>query len=374
MVAVEPEAVLWQRDSGAFIETRRGRAAIDDLVSSLERCLATSPAGARAIGFFGYEYAAALDAALPRPGSARTLPDAWWALLPPRPSCRPVAAPPWRARRRGGDLAVSLDDEQFRRGVERIRAAISAGDYFQVDLTRRWSVSSTASPLSLFAHLRGAVPPRFATFLADVAQGWAVCCLSPELLLRRAGETVETRPIKGTRPRDRRPPAAVGRELRASAKDAAELAMIVDLERNDLNRVCTPGSVRVVSRAATLATRDVVHLEARIQGRLELGVDLRELLGALLPGGSVTGAPKIAACHAIAALEPVARSVYCGALGVIRAGGDLTLALPIRTGYAADGVIHFHSGCGIVADSDAAAEVRESRAKVRSWLRALEAL
>jgi len=197
-------------------------------------------------------------------------------------------------------------------------------------------------------------------------------CLSPELLIRRTGDRLQTRPIKGTLPRDGRSPAAVAAELRRSAKDTAELAMIVDLERNDLNRLCRPGSVRVARREVALATRDVVHLESWVEGRIEDGTTLRALLAAVLPGGSVTGAPKIAACRAIAELEPVPRSVYCGALGELHADGDLTLALPIRTGYAAGGALHFHAGCGIVSDSDAGAEERESRAKARSWLAALE--
>ena len=145
--------------------------------------------------------------------------------------------------------------------------------------------------------------------------------------------------------------------------------MIVDLERNDLGRVCRPGTVEVLRAASTLKTLDVVHLEAKVVGQLEPGVVLEGLLGAVLPGGSVTGAPKVAACRVIAALEPVPRSAYCGAIGVLRGSGDLTLALAIRTGYVVEGTLHFHAGCGIVWDSDPEAEERESRAKVRSFLR-----
>ena len=285
----------------------------------------------------------------------------------------PATVSPFPPGGRGGaaPLAVSLDDDAFRTGVGLLRSGIAAGEYFQVNLTRRWTTDLAGSPLTLFTHLCGCPHPRFAAYLEDRAQGWAVLCLSPELLLRRRGDRVETRPIKGTRPHCGRPPVAVAAELRRSEKDMAELAMIVDLERNDLNRVCLPGSVAVTRRAGGLHTRDVVHLEACVVGHAAPETRLRDLLTAVLPGGSVTGAPKIAACRAIARLEPVPRSVYCGALGVIRRGGDLTLALPIRTGYAVGGELHFHSGCGIVWDSDAAAEELESRAKVRSWLRAL---
>ncbi len=328
--------------------------------------------GTRAVGYFSYEYAGVLDPSMSHPPGLRALPDAWWAVLPERLRRRPVTVGRWKAPPGGAPLATSLDDREFRAGVAAVRAAIAAGDYFQVNLTRRWTTEIAGSPLALFRDLCGASPPRFAAYLEDRAQGWAVACLSPELLLRRRNDRVQTRPIKGTRPRGGKAPAAVAAALRRSAKDTAELAMIVDVERNDLNRVCRPGSVRVLRRAAGVATRDVVHLESWIEGRLDGDVTLRDLLAAVLPGGSVTGAPKIAACRAIARLEPVPRSVYCGALGELRADGDVTLALPIRTGYAVGGALHYHAGCGIVWDSDAAAEERESRAKARSWFAALE--
>ena len=342
-----------------------------DLTEALEDRLRTAGAGARAVGFFAYEYGAVLEPLVAHPAGPRPLPDAWWAVLRPRRTTNAAAPAAWQRPPGEMPASVSLDDAAFSAGVEHIRGAIAAGDYYQVNLTRRWTTAFTGSPRALFAELRGPHPPRFAGLIEDRAQGWSILCLSPELLLRRRGDRLETRPIKGTRPLGRQDPIAIGRRLRSSEKDSAELAMIVDLERNDLNRICLPGSVRVVRRAASLHTRDVVHLEARVAGHAARDLSLRDLLAAMLPGGSVTGAPKIAACQAIARLEPVARSVYCGALGVIRPGGDLTLALPIRTGYAVGGELHFHAGCGIVWDSDAVAEELESRAKVRSWMRTL---
>jgi anthranilate/para-aminobenzoate synthase component I len=266
----------------------------------------------------------------------------------------------------------SLYHDAFVAGVAAIREEIAAGDVYQVNLTRRWSTAAREDPAALFLRLAGPRPPRFAAYLEDREQGWAVLCLSPELLLARRGERLETRPVKGTRPVRRRGDANRELErLRRSAKDRAELAMIVDLERNDLGRVCRAGTVRVRRAAAGLETLDVVHLEATVVGRLEAGAGLGRLLAAVLPGGSVTGAPKVAACRVIAALEPVPRSAYCGAIGVLEGSGDLTLALAIRTGYVVDGSLHFHAGCGVVWDSDPAAEELESRAKARSFLRAL---
>jgi anthranilate/para-aminobenzoate synthase component I len=324
------------------------------------------------VGYFGFEHAARLDPTIAVPQGARPLPDAWWAVLEPRSRGTLPAAVGGGVRRRPVDLEVSLDADAFKGGVEAIRDRIAAGEVYQVNLTRRWSTPARHDPAALFLRLLGRRAPRFATYLEDREQGWAVLCLSPELLLGRRGDRVETRPIKGTRPLHRRGDA--GRQLRGlrrSGKDRAELAMIVDLERNDLGRVCRPGTVRVERAAASLETLDVVHLEARVVGRLEPQVGLVGLLEAVLPGGSVTGAPKVAACQVIAALEPVPRSVYCGAIGILRGDGDLTLALAIRTAYQVGGQLHFHAGCGVVWDSDPAAEERESRAKVRSFLREL---
>ena len=369
---VEPSVVVWQRGREVTVERggRSERAA--DLLAGLDEALRDAGPRARAVGFLGYELAAVLDPLLRVPAGERALPDAWWAVLPARLGGR--LASPGRPFRAAGEASVSLPDEVFRAGVEAIRASIAAGDVYQVNLTRRWRTPCAGDPLELFERLRRPHPPAFATYLEDRAQGWAVLCLSPELLVRRRGARLESRPIKGTRPRGANAgdEARAAAELAASRKDAAELAMIVDLERNDLNRVCRPGSVRVRAAGRPLATADVVHREAVVVGELEPGLSWGAILRALFPGGSVTGAPKLAACAAIAGLEPVPRSVYCGALGVIRAGGDGTLALPIRTGTVAAGELRFHAGGGIVHDSEAGAEERESRAKVASWFAALE--
>lgn len=369
LCGLDPAAVLWQRGGSVWCEEGGRATPVPDLMSAVEGRVRAAGPGARAVGFLGYEYAARLDPTIAVPAGERPLPDAWWAVLAPRNRARAVEPGATRTSRRPARLEVSLDDAAFEGGVATIRGLIGAGEVYQVDLTRRWSVRSAVDPTDLFLRLVGRGAPRYATYLEDRDQGWAVLCLSPELLLARRGERIVTRPVKGTRPVDRGGEAHGRlRELRGSAKDRAELAMIVDLERNDLGRVCQPGTVRVERAASGLETLDVVHLEATVGGRLDPGVGLGRLLAAILPGGSVTGAPKVAACRVIAALEPVPRSVYCGAIGVLAAGGDLTLALAIRTGYVAGGFLHFHAGCGVVWDSDPVAEERESRAKARSFL------
>jgi para-aminobenzoate synthetase component 1 len=185
---------------------------------------------------------------------------------------------------------------------------------------------------------------------------------SPELFLSRRGSRVWTKPIKGTRP------LGGGSELAGSEKDAAEHVMIVDLERNDLSRVCEAGSIRWPELMAGHELAGVVHMVSTVEGRLREGVGLTELLEATFPGGSVTGAPKISAIDHIAALEPVGRGASMGAVGRVYPNGDLDLALTIRTFAVADGRIHIWVGGGIVWDSEPEAEIEESLVKARPLL------
>jgi para-aminobenzoate synthetase component I len=194
-----------------------------------------------------------------------------------------------------------------------------------------------------------------------------VVSASPELFLARRGSRVWTKPIKGTRP------LGETDELAASDKDAAEHVMIVDLERNDLSRVCEPGSIRWPELMAGRELAGVVHMVSTVEGRLRDGVGLAELLEATFPGGSVTGAPKIAAIDHIAALEPVGRGASMGAIGRVHPNGDLDLALTIRTFAVAEDRIHLWVGGGIVWESDPEAEIEESYVKARPLLAAIDA-
>jgi para-aminobenzoate synthetase component I len=197
--------------------------------------------------------------------------------------------------------------------------------------------------------------------------GWSVVSATPELFLRTRGDRVFTMPIKGTRPADSSEPIA------ASGKDRAEHVMIVDLERNDLGRVCVPGSVRVSTFLEERPMAGVRHLVSTVEGQLKPGVGLGELLRATFPGGSVTGAPKLAAIEHIARLEPVGRGASMGAIGRVHPNGDLDLGLTIRTFAIAAGEIHLWVGGGIVWDSDPDGEVEESLVKARPLLRRLSA-
>jgi para-aminobenzoate synthetase component I len=256
------------------------------------------------------------------------------------------------------------DDAGYAAAIRAVRAAIARGDVYQVNLVQHVSAEFAGDAAGLADALAPLAPLHPSPLAGD---GWTIVSASPELFLARRGRRVWTMPIKGTRP------LGDGGDLRHAEKDAAEHVMIVDLERNDLSRVCEPGSVRWPELMAERPLAGVVHLVSTVEGRLRAGVGLAELLWAVFPGGSVTGAPKISALDHIAALEPVGRGASMGALGTVRPNGDLDLALTIRTFAVAEGRIHLWVGGGIVWDSDPAAEIEESWVKARPLLAALEA-
>jgi para-aminobenzoate synthetase component 1 len=289
---------------------------------------------------------------------------------PPEPCPLPLLAACIRAEQdkskcrtlgldRIGQWERSWTDAEYAAAVEVVRAAIERGDVYQVNLVQHLSAPFAGDPAGLAARLAPLRPLHPQPF---VGEGWAVVSASPELFLARRGRRVWTAPIKGTRP--------LGEHVE-DAKDAAEHVMIVDLERNDLSRVCEPGSVRWPELLVEQELAGVVHLVSTVEGRLREGVGLAELLAAVFPGGSVTGAPKISAVDHIARLEPVGRGASMGALGTIHPNGDLDLALTIRTFAVADGRIHLWVGGGIVWDSDPEAEIEESWVKARPLLTAI---
>jgi len=262
-----------------------------------------------------------------------------------------------------GPWARSWSEEEYGAAIEDVKDSIGAGDVYQVNLVQHLSASFRGDPAGLGARLAALSPQHPRPLLGD---GWAIVSASPELFLARRGRRVWTMPIKGTRPR-----GVDG--LVESEKDAAEHVMIVDLERNDLSRVCLSGSVNWPELMEPRGLAGVEHLVSRVEGTLREDVTLTELLGAMFPGGSVTGAPKIAALDLIAELEPVGRGASMGALGVVYPNGDLDLALTIRTFALSEGRIHLWVGGGIVWDSDPEAEIEESWVKARPLLKAIGA-
>ena len=258
---------------------------------------------------------------------------------------------------------------EYEAAVRRAIDYIGAGDIFQVNLAQQFSAGLPASPAVLYETLRRNFPAWFGALL-DYGDH-ALLCNSPELFLRVAPQEDErhvlTRPIKGTRPRQ----SGLDDVLRRSAKDTAELNMIIDLERNDLGRICKTGSVRVTQPRVIEAHPTVFHGAATIEGMLRKEIGLVDLLRATFPGGSVTGAPKIRAMEIIEELEPVRRGPYCGAIGYLSADGHMQFNIAIRTLIAKGDRAYFSVGGGIVADSDPAAEYEETLVKARAMMETL---
>ncbi len=268
-------------------------------------------------------------------------------------------------------LTTSLPPEGYLAAVREALDRIAAGRVYQVCLTQQIRCPAPGAPPALYEALARRAPAPYGAFLQTGAG--VLLGASPERFLSVRGDRVETRPIKGTRPRHEHPAAdrAAAEELAASAKERAELAMIVDLCRNDLGRVAVMGSVEVAEPRALESHATVHQAVATVRARLRPGAGAAALLRATFPAGSVTGAPKIAAMGAIEELEPVARDVYTGAYGWLDAAGDLDLAMTIRTVLLRGGVGVLGVGGGIVADSDPGAEHEESLVKARAILEAL---
>jgi para-aminobenzoate synthetase component 1 len=273
--------------------------------------------------------------------------------------------------RTSGRLVSSFDRPSYLEAVGRVRDYIAAGDVYQVNLSQRFSTSGPFDPLDLYLRLKQHSPAPFAAFLrwGDLA----VVSASPEWFYQTRGDRIVTRPIKGTRPRGQDPAedARLASDLLAAPKDRAELTMIVDLERNDLGRVCRYGSVLVPDPLRVESFAQVHHLVATVEGRLRPGAGPDEILRAVFPGGSITGAPKIRAMEIIDELEPNRRGLYTGAIGYLSRGGASGFNIAIRTILVEGDRASYQVGGGIVADSDPEAEYEETLAKGRGMQRVL---
>ena len=290
---------------------------------------------------------------------------------------RPATAPVPGRDPLPGALRVMVEGETPRTDylarVRRVLDLIARGDLYQVNLSHRISCPLSRAPLDLFEELMRINPAPFAAYLE--AAGLQTVCASPERLVRLRGREALSSPIKGTRRRGFTPQedASLRRELGGSAKDRAENVMIVDLVRNDLGRVCAPGSVQVRTLCGLETFATVHHLVSTVEGRLREGLDRFDLLRALFPGGSMTGAPKIRAMEVIAALEGEERGIYSGSIGYLSRDGSCDFNVVIRTLVCARGRAHLRVGGGIVADSDPAEEFEETLDKARALLDVLGA-
>lgn len=403
--AAEPRATLIGRGHSLVILDADGRPArrfTGDPLEAAEAFLAEHGctlgghrAGApepRVIGFLGYDLARVVEKLPGGPDVGRDSPDLWlgaygavarWqpgevaptvigddaaararlteGLARPAP---PTVAPSF------GPLAADDDGAHHIARVERIRDYLAAGDVYQVNLARRLvaRVTSPGDALALYEALVAVAPAPYGAVIE--ADGVTVISGSPERFLASVGDRIETRPIKGTRPRT----ATGADELAASAKDAAEHLMIVDLERNDLGRIAENGSVAVDELGYVVELPALYHKVSRVSARLRPDIGYAALLRATFPGGSITGAPKVRAMQLIDELEPARRGPYCGAFGYFGAHGAFDLAIAIRIGVLVNNELRIHVGGGIVADSDPIAELAETETKAAGWVAALDAL
>jgi len=281
--------------------------------------------------------------------------------------------PPPAAQRRELALRSNFTRDGYLSAVRRAKEYIAAGDIYQVNLSQRLSAPLDTDPFRLYCRLTKQNPAPFAGYF-ETPEAAIVCC-SPERFLEVRDGQVETRPIKGTRPRGATPQedARLAAELRASEKDRAENVMIVDLERNDLGRACEYGSVHVPELFALESYATVHHLVSTVRGRLRPDATALDCLRAAFPGGSITGAPKVRSMEIIEELEPTRRGVYTGAIGYLGFSGDMDVNIAIRTLVARQGVAYFQVGGGIVADSDPEAEYQETLDKARALAQAIAA-
>ena len=269
-------------------------------------------------------------------------------------------------------LHSNFTHEEYVEAVAAAREYICAGDIFQVNLSQRFEADLPIPPYDLYRRLRHINPAPFAAYFdfGDVA----IASSSPERFLLVQGDHVDTRPIKGTRPRGKtaEEDEALAQELLDSIKDRAENVMIVDLERNDLGRVCRYGTVRVTELWTLEKYPTVFHLTSNVEGRLREGKNRTDLLKATFPGGSITGAPKVRSMEIIDELEPTRRSVYTGSIGYLSFNGDMDINIVIRTFIIKDGRAYFQVGGGIVYDSDPEGEYVETLDKARALIEALQ--
>jgi para-aminobenzoate synthetase component 1 len=355
-----------------------------------------------ALGWFGYDLGRRIEALPARAVDAEALPDMavgiydwalvvdhvarrswlvgagrdpetrrrWWSLQ--RLFSRPRPARPRAPFRVLGRVGCNLDRADYGAAFAKVKAYIRAGDCYQVNLARRFAAPAAGDGWSAYRRLRQLNPAPFAGFLTT--PHGQVLSSSPERFLAVRDGRVETRPIKGTRPRGDTPEgdSALARELSLSAKDRAENLMIVDLLRNDLGRVCRPGSVRVPALFAIESYATVHHLVSTVTGELAAGRDAIDLLRACFPGGSITGAPKIRAMQIIEELEPHRRGVYCGSIAYVGHDGAMDSNIAIRTLVYNQGVMRCWAGGGIVDDSREHDEFQETLDKAAAMLRLLD--
>ena len=361
-----PLATVSYTDGVATVSAANGTLAIEGRAFEILEAMLEAwrdRSDAKLVGFLSYDLATELEDLEPQPPADFDFPKFHFGLYDSgaaefdAPECAPLVT----------RVLSSLPDRAaFEASVARIVKEIHAGDIFQTNLCRRIETDmGPGAAWSLFEQMRAISPSEYEAFL-QIDESRSVLSISPELFLKVSSGVVESSPIKGTRPRSGDPA-----ELLASEKDRAELAMIVDVVRNDLARVCRPGSVQVVEHASLMTLPTVYHLFSTARGCLRKECGAVDLLRAAFPAASISGAPKIEAMRMAAREEGQLRGPCMGAIGWISMDGDMELSVAIRTAFVTGGKVRYYAGCGITADSDPAAEFIESEHKAAAFVRAL---
>jgi anthranilate synthase component I len=273
-----------------------------------------------------------------------------------------------RGRREPPEFVSNIGGDGFAEAIERAKEYIRAGDVYQVVPSQRWTADCPVDAFSIYRGLRAINPSPYMYFLDF--EDFEIAGASPESLVKVTGRHVELKPIAGTRPRTGSD-SELSDELLADEKERAEHVMLVDLGRNDLGRVCEYGSVKVDELMAVELYSHVIHIVSTVSGTMRAGVTPMDAMRAALPAGTLSGAPKIRAMQIIDELEPVKRGPYGGAVGYLSYTGDLDTCINIRSTFVREGTAYLQAGCGIVADSDAADETRESEAKAGAVMEAI---
>lgn len=409
IIAAEPYVRLVTRGALTEVHAERTELSRADPFELLRQHVAMDPAccgelpfSGGAIGYFGYDLTRRIERLPARARDAERIPDMVigiydWAVVVDHSERRAWLAgqgrdpdtdlkwnalvrlftdtPPERRRtpfRVTSPVTSNLTPQHYGRAFERVLDYITAGDCYQVNLAQRFSAAASGDPWLAYQRLRLINPAPYSAFLSTpYAQ---ILSASPERFLRVEMRQVETKPIKGTRPRAGHPrlDAEQIAELVASEKDRAENLMIVDLLRNDLSKNCELGSVKVPKLFEVESFATVHHLVSTVVGKLAPGRDAIDLLRGAFPGGSITGAPKVRAMQIIEEIEPHRRGVYCGAIGYVGYDGNMDTNIAIRTLVHSHGTVRFWAGGGIVADSEREAEYQETFDKAAALLSLLQ--
>ncbi len=370
----EPLATVTYKSGCATIETGSGSVHLAgrgfEILDAMVEVWSEVP-GAFLAGYLSYDLAAELEDLGVAPAESFDFPKFHFGLYDQASSAEPAA--PASMALKAGKLVSHPDRAGFEASVANIVKTIHAGDIFQTNLCRAIDTQlQPGSERELFERLRRVSPARYEAFLG-IDSNRSLMSISPETFLTIRSGTVESFPIKGTRPRgaNASEDAALAAELKSSEKDRAELAMIVDVVRNDLARVCETGSVKVERHADLMTIPTVHHLYSQVVGRLRKENSPVDLLRAAFPPASISGAPKIEAMRVAMREEGQLRGPCMGAIGWLSLKGDMELSVAIRTAFSIEGRVRYYAGCGITSESDPVTEFEESAHKTTAFLRAL---